>query len=375
MYMQFDYENSEVLFNKFDLSTSLENNMNQLTREVETLAIPADAGIDDVARTLDKLAEKYKIELPTLNEKETYTSVGEKELDVSKDERLYISDRSKPFFKSYTSVTFHIPYAGDKEFFLMRASTITYNPPRAEVTNEELRLTFLIEGEVDGDQLKSEFNMELERIKQGLEWVRNDVSSAYNAELRDRAVSIVNQRSDKRNQAESILKDLGFSSAPTLSRSPGTTQKSVVKPAKELEAKEFKYDFFISYASEDKSGVAQPIYEALAGDYRVWFDEAELKLGDSLRKKIEEGLANCKFGIVVLSPTFFEKKWPEHELNALTARDISAGGGVILPIWHNLSGDDILEHHPSLADTKAVKFSDGIDAVTAAIIRTYNTSS
>ena len=79
-----------------------------------------------------------------------------------------------------------------------------------------------------------------------------------------------------------------------------------------------KFDFFLSHASEDKKDVARPLYEALTKlGYSVWFDEAEIKVGDRLRKKIDEGLAIARFGIVILSPSFFGKNWPANELDGL----------------------------------------------------------
>lgn len=113
-----------------------------------------------------------------------------------------------------------------------------------------------------------------------------------------------------------------------------------------------KYDLFISHASEDKPTLGRPLYEALSAlGLSVWFDEATLTVGDSLRAKIEEGLANSTFGVVVLSHSFFAKEWPQAELNGLHARQMSAGVKVILPIWHNISKDEIVAVAPMLADT------------------------
>jgi hypothetical protein len=82
------------------------------------------------------------------------------------------------------------------------------------------------------------------------------------------------------------------------------------------------YDLFLSHASEDKDAIARPLHEALrAAGVSVWFDEAVLKLGDSLRKKIDEGLARCRYGVVILSPIFFSKAWPQLELDGLVVRD------------------------------------------------------
>lgn len=117
-------------------------------------------------------------------------------------------------------------------------------------------------------------------------------------------------------------------------------------------------DFFISHASEDKDSVARDLANALiARGFKVWYDEMELLVGDSLRKKIDDGLAHCKYGIVIISPDFVRKNWTEYELNGMVAREMN-GQQLILPIWHNISMDEILKYSPSLADKKALKTSD-----------------
>jgi TIR domain-containing protein len=88
-------------------------------------------------------------------------------------------------------------------------------------------------------------------------------------------------------------------------------------------------------------------------DYRVWYDEFELRVGDSLRQSIDKGLVNSRFGIGVLSPAFFAKNWPQYELNGLTAREMD-GHKVILPIWHNVDREDVLGYSPTLADKIAL---------------------
>jgi hypothetical protein len=58
---------------------------------------------------------------------------------------------------------------------------------------------------------------------------------------------------------------------------------------------EKRYDAFISHASEDKDTLVRPLAEKLrALDFRIWYDEFELKVGDSLRRSIDKGLANSK---------------------------------------------------------------------------------
>ncbi|WP_219929820.1 toll/interleukin-1 receptor domain-containing protein [Teichococcus aestuarii] len=76
-----------------------------------------------------------------------------------------------------------------------------------------------------------------------------------------------------------------------------------------------------------------------------------LRIGDSLRRKIDKGLASSRFGVVVLSQAFFGKGWPEYELDGLVTRSVS-GEQILLPIWHNVSKREV-GYSPSLADKVA----------------------
>jgi TIR domain len=84
-----------------------------------------------------------------------------------------------------------------------------------------------------------------------------------------------------------------------------------------------KYDAFISHATEDKDTVVRPLAAALVRlGFRIWLDETELHVGDSLRKSIDAGLSKSRYGIVVLSKAFFAKNWPKYELDGLVAREL-----------------------------------------------------
>ena len=107
----------------------------------------------------------------------------------------------------------------------------------------------------------------------------------------------------------------------------------------------------------DGSGPVRPLAEELKNlGYRVWYDEFELSVGDSLRRKIDQGLSNSRYGVVVLSTSFFAKNWPQYELDGLVAREMQ-GSKVILPIWHKVSKDEVLSYSPTLADKVALNSS------------------
>jgi serine/threonine protein kinase len=129
------------------------------------------------------------------------------------------------------------------------------------------------------------------------------------------------------------------------------------------------FDVFLSHASEDKTAIARPLYEALQAEgVTVWFDEAVLKMGDSLSVKIDEGLAKCPHGVVIISPSFLAKRWPQKELAGLVAREMIGGKSVILPIWHDIDEAVLAQHSPTLADRVAGRSSDGISALVRMIL-------
>jgi hypothetical protein len=133
---------------------------------------------------------------------------------------------------------------------------------------------------------------------------------------------------------------------------------AAAEAAPEHPAEERDYDVFISHASEDKDTVVRPLAEALREHgLEVWYDEFTLKIGDSLRRKIDSGIARSRFGIVVLSPPFLAKGWPQYELDGLVTKSVT-GQQILLPLWHGISKDEVMSHSPSLADKVALRTSD-----------------
>lgn len=131
---------------------------------------------------------------------------------------------------------------------------------------------------------------------------------------------------------------------------------------------QFDFDVFISHASEDKAAFVTPLADALKKyGLKIWFDKFTLKVGDSLHRSIEKGLARSRYGIVVFSPKFLAKNWPQAELDGLFAREMD-GRKVILPVWHKMSAARMKKAVPILADKFALRSSDGIEAVARSLV-------
>jgi hypothetical protein len=134
-----------------------------------------------------------------------------------------------------------------------------------------------------------------------------------------------------------------------LSSVPGLVQS----PPPNLGMSGESHDVFISHASEDKDAIVRSLANALSEKgLRVWYDEFTLRIGDSLRQKIDRGLATSRVGLVVLSPAFIAKGWTNYELDGIVSRAVS-GEQILLPIWHEITKQQVLEFSPSLADKVA----------------------
>jgi hypothetical protein len=130
-----------------------------------------------------------------------------------------------------------------------------------------------------------------------------------------------------------------------------------------------RWDFFICHASEDKQDIVIPLADELKRhDAKVWVDAWTLTIGDSLSRKIDEGLTKSRFGIVVLSKSFFAKEWPQKELAGLVQKEIN-GQKVILPVWHEIDRNHVLKYSPMLADRMAARTSEGISEVARQLLK------
>lgn len=159
-----------------------------------------------------------------------------------------------------------------------------------------------------------------------------------------------------------IISKEAFSPLPEYSPKPLSPLVHPIIPDGSIETEEQNntsfYDVFISHATEDKDEIVRPLASALVHEgLRVWYDEFELRIGDSLRRKIDSGLARSRFGVVVLSHSFFAKNWTQYELDGLVTREMT-GEQTILPLWHKITKSEVMAQSPSLADKVARNTSD-----------------
>lgn len=311
------------------------------------------------------LATKYKFEMAVLEEEKAYISHREVNVDVSQDPMRFIRDRSRPFYIKGTEITFSIPFKGDRGLFQAQPSRFNLNPPRGEIQGNEIRLAFT-RTDNNADAVRAEYQRTVQEIKQHLAWLRESVSS-FNAGVGGQVQSLVTQRKQRLAEAAGMVAAIGLPVKERDSRTAPETPLPTEVLSKSIGSPK-KWDVFISHASEDKEELARPLAQALRSKgISVWYDEFSLKMGDSLRASIDYGLANSRYGVVILSKSFFAKRWPGQELNGLSTREVD-GRNVILPIWHRVNFEDVRGFSLMLADRVASSSDLGVDKLVEDII-------
>jgi hypothetical protein len=192
-----------------------------------------------------------------------------------------------------------------------------------------------------------------ERVVSGEEKERRDTSAAYDKQRKQDETA----RKKLQDANASLVKDVASLKAQILAAIEQQASNTLSFVVENAEGEEQPYDFFISHAWADKEGFVEDfVQKAKHAGLNVWYDRQALDWGDSIRQKIDDGLRRSYFGVVVLSPNFFERPWTQYELDGIVQRDLS-GQGRLLPIWHRLTQDDVAKHAPSLANRLALSTS------------------
>ena len=106
-------------------------------------------------------------------------------------------------------------------------------------------------------------------------------------------------------------------------------------------------DIFLCHAWDDRAGAAKELYDLLVlRKVSVWFSDVDVRLGTSLLREIDKGLAKSRVGVVLVTPALLRRVQGEgiadKELSALLARD------QLVPVVHDTTYEALREVSPLL---------------------------
>ncbi|MEL6625617.1 MAG: TIR domain-containing protein [Bacteroidota bacterium] len=126
----------------------------------------------------------------------------------------------------------------------------------------------------------------------------------------------------------------------------------------------YTFDFFISYVardfySYDGPNVAEQLIQKLElGGAKVWVDKNEILVGESISEKINEGIRNARHAVIVISPAYLELDFRSPKVRPLFQSQIKDRTQRFIPVYYNLSLEEILNNFPLMADYKSIHISD-----------------
>lgn len=89
---------------------------------------------------------------------------------------------------------------------------------------------------------------------------------------------------------------------------------------------------FISHSTRDKPFVRKLAADLVANGVKVWLDEQQILVGDSIPEKIAQGLAESDFFLIVVSANSVNSQWVKKELNNAIVQEIERRKVTVLPI-------------------------------------------
>jgi hypothetical protein len=97
-------------------------------------------------------------------------------------------------------------------------------------------------------------------------------------------------------------------------------------------ASEFQFDVYLCYSSKDKPLVRRLAHRLKRAGLRVWFDEWNIRLGDIIALKLDEGLEQSRVLLMCVSPNALASGWVALERSTAIHRDPANADRSFIPV-------------------------------------------
>lgn len=361
------------LFAEMDADQAFAGQLQRARSEVASLDEHFLSQVDDEDYAL-RILSMVRIDPLRIKFDEAYISTYEKMIPSERHPRsLFFLEEGRSYPRQV--IRYHVPFEGE-------ADLLRCEPNPRLLWSEEVELgqgefTFdIVNWGGKPEEVTRDAEHIFSNIRQQHEHLEKQVD-AFNSTAQTQILQLLAARRSKLKKDSDFVSALGLPTKETKRPHPVSAPlaagKATASPPQPKPTTPTNWDVFISHASEDKDSLVRDLAKALASSgLKVWYDEFTLKLGDSLRRSIDRGLAASRFGIVVLSHSFFSKEWPQRELDGLVAKEITSGKA-ILPVWHNITKEEVASYSPILADRLAVPSDKGMAHVVAQILAAVRT--
>jgi hypothetical protein len=319
-----------VLFNEGELRSVFEHQQKKMLEALESISAQQFRSEDDTAIAAS-LISKFGIVPVELTEGATSVSAEEADVDVTDSWDRDLSFDSGPHYVKGVSVSYFVPFAGDRDLFRFQPSTFTTHLPRGDVRDGEIAFHFE-RADSNVAATKIDFEQGISGLKQWVSSVNQDVL-AFNTTFEQKVISAV---AGRRSRLKAIDAGMGLLGIPVRSAAPSGSSQAKHDPLPAGGSRETeRYDVALSFAGEDRAyveRVASTLRDKLG--VRVFYDEFETvnMWGKNLVDHLADVYRNrSRFVVMFVSRHYVEKAWPTHERQHAQARALLAKEEYILP--------------------------------------------
>lgn len=329
---------NRMLFSGQDIYDFVEDQKEKL--EADYKALPDDEVLDEVF--VKEFKSKYMIAVPTLK-----TDAWEREEDQGQ-------------------IRVFVPFEGDPFAFTLSPAFLDATMAVGEIVDHDV--VFTISSPVAGFDVVAAVRREISNVERRLHSLRGSMEymdQRLEGGLRE-SMTVRRRTIEARKSQREINIPLRAPKAQPAPFSPPLAVQKVVRSEKPLTQ---SWDIFMSHADSDKPYARDLVNALRAAEVTVWFDEDLVEWGESLARGMRKGILDSRFAIVVLSSAYLaERKWTEHEFEGFLARE-KPDKRVILPIWHDVTHEDIVRYDAPLSLRKAmISKTDSIDDMVACVL-------
>lgn len=185
---------SDYLFFEGSLSGVFEGRRREMEQAAQQIP-PAHALSATVDELAAELVERFQIPPLELDWGQMSVSSNDTQVDVSRDPMRMFFERTGPFYVSGTTITYHVPYRGERDLFKFQPSRFTLNPPMGQVTGSELQISITRPAD-SMSGVRADLDRTAESIKSYVKTVQGDVEG-FNRSLEQSARSAAERRRSK----------------------------------------------------------------------------------------------------------------------------------------------------------------------------------
>jgi hypothetical protein len=127
------------------------------------------------------------------------------------------------------------------------------------------------------------------------------------------------------------------------------------------------YDVFILHCAEDKEFAAPLALALKQKGLKVNYIDFVVQPGDWLQHEIDRGLAQSRYGVLILSQNFFNKVWPQTEKEGLATKE-QLRAKTILPVLHEYDEKGVASYSPTLAGRIVLDSESGVEVAASVIL-------